>query len=61
MPIPDLKYSDYKLFFTTGDRSKYEKPYFCRRRTLTVSALLALSYPENEDYIKRLNDIIYAI
>ena len=26
--IPSLKYSEYKLYFETGDRNTYEKSYF---------------------------------
>lgn len=59
--IGELRYSDYKLFFTTGDRDLYQKPYFARRRTLTTSALLSLIYPENDEYFERLQDLIYAI
>ena len=60
-PIPELKYSDFKLFFTTGDRSIYEEPYFNRRWMLDTAALMSLIYPENHDYLVRLMDVIYAI
>ena len=59
--IDELKYSDFKLFFTSGDRVKYQTLYSRRRTVLTVSALLSLLYPEKEEYIERLNDIIFAI
>ncbi len=59
--IPELKYSDFKLFFTTGDRSIYEKPYFDRRRALDCAALLSLIYPHEPAYLDRLMDVIYAI
>lgn len=60
-PIPSLSYSDFKLFFTTGDRDVYEKPYFDRRRMLDAAALMSLIYPENPVYLDRLMDVIYAI
>ncbi len=60
-PITELKYSDFKLFFTTGDRSIYEKPYFDRRRALDSAALLSLIYPHEPSYLDRLMDVIYAI
>lgn len=59
--IPTLNYRDYKLFFTTGDRSVYELPYFDRRRMLDSAALLSLIYPEENAYLDRLMDMIYAI
>lgn len=59
--ITELKYSDFKLFFTTGERRKNENPYFRRRGMLTTSAILSLIYPEEEKYINFLNDIIFAI
>ena len=59
--ITELKYSDFKNFFTTGNRSVYESQYFKRRGMLVTSAVLALIYPEEEKYINLLNDIIFAI
>jgi len=60
-PIPSMSYRDFKLFFTTGDRDVYEKPYFDRRWMLDTAALMSLIYPENHDYLVRLMDVIYAI
>ncbi len=59
--ITELKYSDFKQFFTTGNRSIYESQYFRRRGMLVTSAILSLIYPEEEKYIDKLNDIIFAI
>lgn len=59
--IPSLPYSAYRRFVYDGDRDTYEKPYFARRRALNVSAVLALIYPEREEYLIRLMDLIYAI
>ena len=60
-PIMQLKYRDFKMFWTTGNRSTYERTYFTRRLALDSSALLALIYPEEEKYLERLMDQIYAI
>lgn len=60
-PIPLLPYSAFKLFFTTGDRDTYEKPYFDRRRMLDCAALMSLIYPDEPAYLDRLMDVIYAI
>ena len=59
--ITELKYSDFKRFFVSGDRRIYEGQYFRRRGMLTTSAILSLIYPEEEKYINFLNDIIFAV
>ena len=56
-----LKYSEFKLFFTTGDRKIYEKSYFTRRLALDSAAILAMIYPEEEKYVTKLMDLIFAI
>ncbi|MBQ9117503.1 MAG: heparinase II/III family protein [Clostridia bacterium] len=60
-PIEALRYSDFRMFKFTGNRSIYEGQYFLRRRGMNASAMLALIYPEEEKYIVRLMDTIYAI
>ena len=59
--IPNLTYSDFKLFFVTGNRTVYQKKYFLKRKMLSHFALLSLIYPEENKYTDRLNDVIYAI
>ncbi len=59
--ISQMTYSDFKLFWTTGDRSIYESKYFFRRHVMDCSALLALIYPEEEKYLIKLMDVIYAV
>ncbi len=56
-----LRYSDFKLFFTTGDRDIYQRAYFSRREALEVIVPLALIYPEEDKYINTLMDIVYSI
>ena len=51
-PIEALRYSDYKLFWVTGDRKIYEETYFARRHALNCSCLLALIYPEGDGRTK---------
>ncbi|MBR2460961.1 MAG: heparinase II/III family protein [Clostridia bacterium] len=59
---PDcLKYSEFKLFWTTGDRAQYERPYFHRRAMAENAALLSLVYPDESKYTEKLMDILYAI
>ncbi|MBR2459736.1 MAG: heparinase II/III family protein [Clostridia bacterium] len=60
-PILQLKYSDFKRFWVTGNTSVYKEAYFTRRMALDCSALLSLIYPEEEKYLIRLMDQIYAI
>ena len=60
-PIYALKYSEFKLYGITGDRSVFQAPYYLRRRALNTSALLSMIYPEEEKYITRLMDQIFAI
>ena len=59
--IPALSYSAYRRFHYDGDRDEYETPYFKRRRMMNALAVLSLLYPEREDYIVRLMDVIYAV
>ena len=60
-PLTALPYSDFILFSTTGDRKKYGVQYFQRRRALNGAAIMALLYPDDEQYVRRLEDIIFAI
>lgn len=60
-PMPELKLSDYLRFFSDGNREAYETLYFARRRALCAVTMLALLYPEEDTYLRRLEDIIFAI
>ncbi len=60
-PIPALHYSAYRRFVHDGDRDTYEKPYFRRRRAMNIAAVLCLIYPEREEYMVKLMDLIYAV
>ncbi|MBQ9116217.1 MAG: heparinase II/III family protein, partial [Clostridia bacterium] len=42
-------------------RSIFQAPYYLRRRELNTSALLAMIYPEEEKYLVRLMDQIFAM
>ena len=56
-----LRYSEWKMFFTTGNRTVYERAYSKHRLAMTASALLSLIYPEEEKYINYLMDAIYTL
>ena len=59
--LPDLKYSEYKLYWITGDRAIYENHYFARRRAMSAAALLALIYPDEPAYLEKLQDLLFSI
>ena len=59
-PIKILPYSEFKLFYETGDRSVYGATYFMKRKQLSVAAMMYLIYGE-EKYRYRLEDVIWAI
>ena len=56
-----LKYSEWRMFFVTGERATYQKSYEHYRHAITVSAMLSLMYPEEEKYLDYLMDAIYSI
>lgn len=56
-----LPYSKWKLFWDTGDRGLYEDEYFERRYFIEHALPLALIYPEDERYIAKLMDAVFAI
>ncbi len=60
-PIPVLPYEDRMLFYVTGDRKKFETPYFNRRNSLSAAALLALVYPEETSYLDYVQRMLWAI
>lgn len=56
-----LRYSEFKMFFTTGDRVIYEDQYFGRRKAIEVLVPLTLIYPEESKYLERLMDLLYSV
>lgn len=59
-PIPDLSFSLYKQFDTTGERVAYQQVYFQRRLRLNVFTVLSLLDPAPA-YLAALEDSIWAI
>ena len=57
----NLKYSEFKMFWTTGNRTVYEKQFNIRRARANNCAILALIYPEEQKYLDELMDSLYAI
>lgn len=59
--IPAVRYSEFIIYNVTGSRKEYERSYFTRRKQMNTAAALAMIYPDNEEYMTRLADIIWAI
>lgn len=60
-PIPPLPYQLFSLYWKTGDREKFQAPYYERRgRLLTFSLLLWLE-PENHVWKTQLEETVWAI
>lgn len=60
-PILAESFATFKLFEETGNRGLFEKPYFLKRRRLNVCAILSMIYPDVQEYIENLEEIIWAI
>lgn len=60
-PIPQITFSLETEFLRTGNRTKFENVYFARRKQLSSCALMALLYPEVDEYIHKLEDVICEI
>ena len=58
-PPAGLRYSDWKEFWDSGKR--IERNYFMARQQLMAATFLSLIYPEEEKYIKRVEDQLYSI
>lgn len=54
-------YSKYKQFFETGERVSYEKLYYYVRDYMNILAVLAVLFPDEQKYIDRLQDVIWAV
>lgn len=59
-PITVLPLEDRMLFYRTGDRRKFEEPYFKRRNSLSAAALLFLVTQE-EEYLSYVQRMLWAI
>ena len=59
--IPVITYSDEIDFVKTGSRKRFQDKYFLRRIQLTVYAILSMIYPEKDEYIEKLQDVICEI
>ena len=58
--VPPLPLSDWLAFTQTGDRARYETPYFARRRTLCTLAMAECA-ADNGSYLPAIADYAWAI
>lgn len=56
-----IRFSQRFKYYKDGDRGTAETPYFRRRRNLSTLSILALIEPEREDYMERINDLVFSI
>ena len=59
--IETIKFSRFRLFKDTGDRSAYQEVFFKRQHRLYAMVFMCLLYPENESYLELLQDTIWEI
>ncbi len=60
-PIQYNTFNEEIEYMKSGERTFYEKKYFSKRSQLTIYALYAMLYPEKDEYLKKLEDVICAI
>jgi len=58
--IPLTTYTLYREFQRTGDRKKYENPYFMKRSMLTAATLL-IYFEKDDSLLPLANDLIWSI
>ena len=59
--IETSKFSKFILFKDTGDRGVYQETFFKRQHRMYTMAMLCMIYPENEEYLKLLQDTIWEV
>ena len=59
--IPELGFKSRTRFDRDGDRTEFDGEFFRRRKLLSASAIMALIYPEEEQYLEELQEIIWAV
>jgi len=59
--IPELGFQRRTRFDRDGDRTEFDGEYFRRRKLLSASAIMALIYPEEPQYLEELQEIIWAV
>ncbi len=57
---PDLDFTNFNYFFTTGSRAEYESRYYLRRNRFACSMLLYLIYGEQK-YLDEMSNMVWLI
>ena len=60
-PVEALPYHEFRRYYLDGDRRSFEKFFFGRRQALNTACFLSLIYPENETYLAKAQDLIFAM
>lgn len=60
-PVPQLPYSLFRLYGETGDRARYQAPYYERRGRLLAFALLSRLEPADPRWLPALEDTVWDI
>lgn len=55
------KYTEFRLYGLTGNRTVFQGPYYKHRVQMEVGAILSLIYPEEQKYLDYTMDKIFAI
>jgi len=56
-----LKFSQLRMFVDNGNRKLYEHEYFDLMYRMNILTVLSLLYPENDEYLEKLQDAIWSI
>ncbi len=59
--VKPLTFSMWKLYWTTGDRNVYQGGYFSRRCFVENAVPLLLIYPEMDECLEKLEDVLFAM
>ena len=59
--LDSLKYTEFRLYGLTGNRTVFQAPYYRNRVQMEVASILALVYPEEEKYLEYAMDKIFAV
>lgn len=60
-PIPAIRYSNFRQYDENGARGETEAEYSNHRYRLNAFAMLSMLYPERDEYLTELENIIWAI
>ncbi|MCM8758530.1 MAG: heparinase II/III-family protein [Candidatus Omnitrophica bacterium] len=59
-PLPDTRYSLFRIYHATGNRTDYQKPFYEKRKNLIILAM-ASYLTKDKKYLLKLQDYIWDI